>query len=232
MLLCVSVAWVSSLDHVRPAEETPKTAAPPALEIDDDAPLLLDEPPAPTADTPPSSPHHDVDINAACYVCHVNYKADPFVQTHARTNVGCVKCHGPSRAHAADEANLTPPDVMHMLPQMTTFCYLCHPAHNASARAILRRWQERCPQKADPSRVYCTDCHGNHRLEVRTITWNKRTGELLSKARPMSVRATGDSSTPASRTNMLAEPRVRLQAPVPSDTRPAEPSTNLNSPSF
>jgi hypothetical protein len=138
-----------------------------------------------------------VDINAACYVCHANFILDPFVQSHAQTNIGCVRCHGDSRDHVADEANLTPPEAMYWPSRIRVSCYGCHPVHKAPAHEVLARWAERCPQKTNATRVVCTDCHGFHRMDVRSVVWDKRTGRLLSKAKPIIFRAAAEPSAPA-----------------------------------
>ena len=165
-----------------------EAAAPaPALQVDASAPLLLDEPVEEAA--PPADPNHPVADNNRCYVCHANYKDEPFVQRHARANVGCVRCHGDSADHVADEANLTPPMLMYWPSRVGFNCYGCHPQHKASARDVILCWQERIAGKVDPKRVLCTDCHGEHRLPRRTIVWNKRTGTLISKVSPAATNA-------------------------------------------
>jgi uncharacterized CHY-type Zn-finger protein len=163
------------------------TAAPPKLQVDKGAPLLLDEPAE--EELPKSDPKHPAADNTRCYVCHVNYKEEPFVQWHAKANVGCVRCHGDSADHVADEANLTPPMLMYWPSRVGFNCYGCHPQHKASAREVIERWQERVAGKVDPKRVLCTDCHGEHRLKLRTIVWDKRTRVLISKVRPTSTNA-------------------------------------------
>jgi len=36
--------------------------------------------------------------------------------------------------------------------------------------------------ESDGPRMHCTDCHAKeHRVNVRTIRWNKATGELLKE---------------------------------------------------
>jgi hypothetical protein len=38
---------------------------------------------------------------------------------------------------------------------------------------------ERSLDKTDPKRIVCTDCHGEHRMKVRTVLWDKKSGTLL-----------------------------------------------------
>lgn len=171
-------------------------AAPPMLQVDKSAPLLLDEPVEEEA--PKSDPEHPSADNRRCYVCHANYRDEPFVQWHAKANVGCVRCHGDSADHVADEANLTPPMAMYWPSRVAFSCYGCHPEHKASAREVIVRWQERVAGKVDPKRVVCTDCHGEHRLKLRTIVWDKRTRALISKIRPASTNGPPRPASPPS----------------------------------
>ncbi|HIQ20932.1 MAG TPA: hypothetical protein EYH34_06825 [Planctomycetes bacterium] len=117
--------------------------------------------------------------NSACYVCHGNYEEESLVLTHGKKKVGCIDCHGTSYAHRNDEDNVTPPDKMFPPDAIDPMCRECHTAHDVPARKVIQRWQERCPQKTDPARLVCTDCHFQHRLRLRTVRWNKKTGQLL-----------------------------------------------------
>jgi hypothetical protein len=172
-----------------------KPVAPPALQVDQGAPLLLDEPAEEPA-MPKLDPQHPVADNTKCYVCHANYKEEPFVQWHAKANIGCVNCHGASPDHIADENNLTPPNTMYWPSKIGLSCYWCHPEHKAAARDVILRWQERVVGKADPKRVVCTDCHGEHRLKLRTIVWDKRTRVLISKIKTPSTNAPPRTALP------------------------------------
>ena len=42
-------------------------------------------------------------------------------------------------------------------------------------------FQARFPANTDPKKVVCTDCHGEHRLKVRSVSWDKGTGKLLAR---------------------------------------------------
>jgi predicted CXXCH cytochrome family protein len=144
------------------------------LMVDKDAPLLLDSAP-PKEKQPAKGPVAD---NGACHVCHTNYEHESLALEHARENVGCVKCHGESIAHRNDEDNITPPDIMFPADAIETGCLKCHETHDAPAKKVLARWQERCPAKENPSDLVCTDCHGEHRMRFRTVWWDKKTGKL------------------------------------------------------
>jgi len=39
---------------------------------------------------------------------------------------------------------------------------------------------DEAPDQTGGKLRYCTDCHGiDHRMQVRTVRWNKATGELI-----------------------------------------------------
>ena len=136
--------------------EPPKPAAP--------APLLLEDEPAGGASNGPAAD------NSRCFVCHVNYTQEELATTHARANVSCATCHGPSDVHIADESwasggNGTAPDRMYTRDKISSACLVCHPKNKISPAqhvAVL----------ADPGgQKVCTDCHGNHRLPHRRCKW-------------------------------------------------------------
>ena len=157
-------------------EKDPKAWGLPPLKVDKDAPLL-DEPTKKDKERT-SKPRAD---NGACHVCHTNYQEEPLAVTHARANVGCVKCHGQSIAHRNDEANVTPPETMYPVAKIDAACRKCHEAHDVPAAKVIARWQAKCPSKTNAKEIVCTDCHGEHRLKLRTVRWNKETGKLLSR---------------------------------------------------
>ena len=117
--------------------------------------------------------------NFPCYVCHGNYQEESLAQTHAYAGVGCMECHGSSEDHRGDEENTTPPDRMFPAEDINPFCRRCHEEHDVAPEKVVARWQERRPDKELDREPVCTDCHGEHRLDLRTVRWNKRTGEVL-----------------------------------------------------
>ena len=130
----------------------------------------------------PEAPKEKVKLkvdNFACHVCHGNYDGEELVVSHGKEAIGCIDCHGKSYAHRNDEDNITPPDKMYPLDTVDKMCADCHDEHIASARKVIERWQERCPEKPDPKGIVCTDCHYQHRLERRMVVWNKKTGEVI-----------------------------------------------------
>jgi len=148
-------------------------AALPPLIIDTDNPLLLDD-----AGTGEDTDAQGAD-NAPCLVCHLNFADESLARDHASHEIGCVACHGDSFAHRNDENNTTPPDTMFPSQTIDPFCQKCHKTHDVPAKRIVRRWQRSEQAKADPASIACTQCHGKHRVNVRTVIWDKTSGKLL-----------------------------------------------------
>ncbi|MFH1716643.1 MAG: cytochrome c3 family protein [Planctomycetota bacterium] len=160
-------------------EETPNTGGPPPLVVDTSAPLLLEEPTEESqrAGTAPAT--EAAGENAACFVCHANYRTEFLVSRHAQADIGCVNCHGESSAHRNDENNTTPPEIIYAADRIEPFCRKCHQGHDVPPGKVVARWIERNLDKTDVRQIVCTDCHGDHRMKIRTVIWDKRTGELL-----------------------------------------------------
>ncbi len=177
-------------------KEGEKSAGPPPLVVDRSAPLLLEEPPEEDPWAVPDGPRAD---NTACYVCHVNYEEEPFVVEHAKANVGCMECHGKSYAHRDDEDNITPPDVMFPPEKIEPNCKKCHDTHDAPAVKVIALWQERCASKTDPEELLCTDCHGEHRLKLRTVLWDKRTRKLIVRRESEPIKPAANVAAGSSR---------------------------------
>jgi nitrate/TMAO reductase-like tetraheme cytochrome c subunit len=72
---------------------------------------------------------------------------------------------------------------MYSADKIDSFCQGCHNSHNVPPGKVVARWATRNPDKTDPDKIVCTDCHGDHRMKVRTIIWDKKTGKLLSTNR-------------------------------------------------
>jgi hypothetical protein len=174
--LAPSAAEAADAPVGKPAEK-PKGLPP--LKVDRSAPLLLDAPPEKKASGKSKGKRAD---NHACHVCHTNYQDEELALSHAEADVGCIKCHGESIAHRNDENNITPPDTMYPTAAIDTACVKCHETHDAPARKVLARFAERGLGKKSPDQVVCTDCHGEHRLKLRTVRWDKKTGKLITSA--------------------------------------------------
>ncbi len=160
------------------ADEPEKAGGPPPLVVDTSSPLLLDEP---TEEQKKSAAivNEATRENTACFVCHTNYRTEFLVSRHAQANIGCVNCHGESTAHRNDENNTTPPETIFAADKIESFCQKCHQGHDVSPGKVVARWMERNPDKTDAGQIVCTDCHGDHRMKVRTVIWDKKTGKLL-----------------------------------------------------
>jgi hypothetical protein len=172
----------SGRTEVRPApvagDKAEPTGGPPPLVVDSDTPLLLDEPTEEQRASAVTATGASVE-NTACFVCHANYRSEYLVSRHAQANIGCAVCHGQSLAHKNDENNTTPPEKMYSADKIDPFCQGCHNSHNVPPGKVIVRWVKLNPDKTDPDKIVCTDCHGEHRMKVRTIIWDKKTGKLL-----------------------------------------------------
>ena len=126
--------------------------------------LLLDNG---SEDKPSTGPVAD---NSRCHVCHLNFEQEEMALTHARANIGCAKCHGPSDAHIADESwasggNGTAPDIMFPADKINPSCMACHPREKLKA-------ENHAPFFAGTNdKKHCTDCHGKHRMASRKCKW-------------------------------------------------------------
>jgi len=156
----------------------PSSDGPPPLVVDTSAPLLLDEP-GEGQESASTGATGAAAANAACFVCHANYRTEFLVERHATGGIGCANCHGESLAHKNDENNTTHPEIMYPPERTEPFCQGCHTTHDVSPKKVVARWIERGLDKVNPDKIVCMDCHGDHRMKVRTVIWDKSTGELL-----------------------------------------------------
>ena len=117
--------------------------------------------------------------NSYCQVCHVNFETEPLADIHVKAGVGCEDCHGVSQEHADDENNDTPPDIMYAQTQINDFCINddCHTKPKLEKEAGHRPFFA----GADNKNKYCTNCHGQHRLDVRQRRWDKETRKLIER---------------------------------------------------
>jgi len=123
-------------------------------------------------------------VNQFCAACHYGFGNEELARTHERAGIGCERCHGDSQRHRSDEDNITPPEIMYPKERINPTCMMCHPRaeiKNVSHHKAVLAGTETIFDKSS-KQIYCTDCHGtDHRIGVRTIRWNKATGELLKK---------------------------------------------------
>jgi hypothetical protein len=157
-----------------PATSPAEKSAPPS-KTDEEPLLLLDSGPAKSL-PPAKGPMAD---NNRCHVCHGNFSDEDLAFSHARNNVGCERCHGASDTHCEDEGNVTAPTILIGRERIDKSCKECHPPPDEKivqdARYCLF-----IPDEKD-SRKVCTECHGKHRMNQRTVHWDKTTGKLLPK---------------------------------------------------
>jgi len=171
VLAVVAVSGISC-EQVKSAQEeqtNPKLAVSKesvtALKAEtDDEPLLLED-----ESDEGSSPGLMAD-NSRCFVCHINYMEEDIAVTHARASIGCAYCHGDSDEHIADESwasggNGTAPDIMYPLSKINSFCISCH------TRETIDTEQHKPLIAGTINEMYCTDCHGEHRLTNRKCKW-------------------------------------------------------------
>ena len=147
------------------AQKRPEAPAEAPLLLEDEPALLLDDDPTADAEAGPMAD------NSRCFVCHVNYMQEELAVRHAKANMGCANCHGPSDAHIADESwasggNGTAPDVMYPKDKINPSCMACHPKEKIDTPQHAPLFAE-----AAGERKVCTDCHGNHRLPQRRCKW-------------------------------------------------------------
>ncbi len=149
---------------------------PPPLELDEEEPLRLDSLEKPAS---PATSKQTAD-NSSCLVCHANFRKEGLAATHASNAVGCSSCHGQSTAHRNDEANIIPPDQMFAVESIDSSCSRCHAGHDVEPRAVVKRFLEKSPTQTEMKSLVCTSCHGEHRMAVRTVRWDRKTGKLVA----------------------------------------------------
>ncbi|MBE3097111.1 MAG: hypothetical protein IMZ44_08260 [Planctomycetes bacterium] len=128
------------------------------------------------ASSPPKGREID---NSRCHVCHGNFDDEPLAVNHAKQGVGCERCHGPCDEHCSDEGNITPPNILYAKDKVDKSCKECHP--DPMERIVLdARYCLFVPLTDEENKKICSDCHGAHRMNLRTVLWDKATGKLLS----------------------------------------------------
>ena len=131
-----------------------------------------------------SSKNEPFTANQFCAACHYGFGNEELARTHERAGIGCERCHGESERHRSDEDNITPPEIMYPKQRINPTCMMCHPRneikHVSSHNNLLSGAETIFDTYV--SRKNCTDCHAtDHRIKVRSIRWNKATGELIKK---------------------------------------------------
>ena len=126
--------------------------------------------------------------NDFCSACHYGFGDEELAQAHELAGIGCERCHGESQRHRSDEENVTPPEIMYPRDRINPTCMMCHPRHeihHVPAHETLLAGAETIfdpASQAAGNQMYCTTCHAkDHRIKVRTVRWNKATGDLLKE---------------------------------------------------
>jgi len=124
-----------------------------------------------SACSPKEHDRNPLGANAGCYVCHMTFVKEELSRVHLAAGVGCVRCHGPSAAHANDEnIGATKPDITFSRAQVNPACRKCHPTHDADPAEVIARWAQVTAKKFaghPPSSPACTDCHGTHKIALK-----------------------------------------------------------------
>ncbi|MBM4026083.1 MAG: hypothetical protein FJ280_11855 [Planctomycetes bacterium] len=150
-----------------------------------------DRPEAPVVkaiSAPTAEPAASFVANSFCLVCHFDFDEEELALKHEVAGIGCERCHGESFRHRSDEANVTPPEILYPRERINPTCMMCHPRqdlrHLADHRPILEAALNLSEEKPtlNQDKKYCTACHGTkHRMNTRTIRWDKHTGVLLQE---------------------------------------------------
>lgn len=125
--------------------------------------------------------------NVFCSVCHYGFSDEKLASTHEKAGIGCERCHGESERHRSDEKNITPPEIMYPKARINPTCMMCHPRHEIRHVVNHKTLLEGAKTVFDSAnendnQMYCTGCHApEHRMNMRTIRWNKETGELIKE---------------------------------------------------
>ena len=120
----------------------------------------------------PATGEAKVAPNDMCHVCHIPFAEEPLALIHAKEEVWCIECHGPSAKHMQDEnVGATPPDITYKKNQVDRMCSKCHKASKhpevmddlrAMRLAQSAKAQSKIKGRLIKPAGVCTDCHGNH----------------------------------------------------------------------
>ena len=124
--------------------------------------------------------------NPFCLACHSDFEEENLVVIHEKAGLGCERCHGESERHRSDEANVTPPELMYPRSKVIPACMMCHPRqtikHVPQHSIFLAGAKTTLDGRPEAPLKVCTNCHAKkHKMNVRTVRWNKATGEVLKE---------------------------------------------------
>lgn len=114
-----------------------------------------DVPPGTLGGRGPSAPPQNP--LGGCGMCHVDVMDELAGTRHFAHGVGCIRCHGPSKPHLADENNEVKPDRVYTKKTVDAFCASCHKCSRPHATLTTS------PAKPQT----CVDCHGAHKLRFK-----------------------------------------------------------------
>lgn len=189
------------------------TGGPPPLVVDMNTPLLLDEPTeeeVAVAKTKASVENtacfvchanyrseflagYHAGVNIDCVHCHgestahrndENNTTPPEIMYPAeKIDSFCQGCH--STTHDISPKKIIIHWFEHLKEEANPSCSGCHKEDDVPPAKVVARWKERGLDKAqtDPDEIVCTDCHGDHRMRIRTVIWDKKSGKLLQTNR-------------------------------------------------
>lgn len=174
-----------------------RTSEPPPLVVDKNKPLLLDE----TAETEKVTTEAEAKnatcyvchanytdetlaqwhakANISCADCHGESIAHKNDENHltppdrmypaSEIDGDCLKCHA---THDVQPAEVVRRWRQHTGDKKTdVLCKKCHESHDVPATAVVRKWQKQSGQNVYEKPIICTDCHGEHRLKMRSVLY-------------------------------------------------------------
>lgn len=102
-------------------------------------------------------------------IMYADEKIDPF----------CQGCH--STTHDIPPRTIVARWIERCEEQANPSCTGCHKENDVPPAKVVARWKEKGldKSKTDPDTIVCTDCHGDHRMRVRTVIWDRKSGALL-----------------------------------------------------
>jgi len=134
--------------------------------------------------------------NSFCYVCHADYKQEKIASAHLAEGIGCEQCHGPSFDHSEDEDHLTAPDTMYARTIINRACIQCHDQRQLK-EGDDGADHELVVEDAATTVDVCTDCHGKHRMKLRSRRWDKASRELVYSGAAVPADGNGEPEVKA-----------------------------------
>ncbi len=138
-----------------------------------------------------------VKVNIGCVDCHGqssahqndenNITPPETMYSAQKIDPFCRSCHN---AHDIPPKKVIAHWLKRKAEKNDPSCQGCHEDNDVPPAKVVARWTQRSsrrrlePQsggldKTDPNEIVCTDCHGDHRMKVRTVIWDKRSRKLL-----------------------------------------------------